>query len=122
SEKLGPVFLGSEHEVFLGRSFSQQNTSFSEKVNTDIDTEVYNLLKGAYDRAYSILTEHEDQLHGLAKLLIEREKLDRAEFEAFMKGEPLPGDEPAPEAKDEAVEPAAEPEIAEEISEGEKAE
>jgi len=110
SEKLGPVFLGSEHEVFLGKSFSQQNTSFSEKVNTDIDTEVYNLLKEAYDRAHSILTEHVDQLHGLAKLLIEREKLDRFEFEAFMKGEPLPGEEAKAESpvETEFAEPEAE--------------
>ncbi|MBR6766436.1 MAG: ATP-dependent zinc metalloprotease FtsH, partial [Clostridia bacterium] len=118
SEKLGPVFLGSEHEVFLGKSFSQQNTSFSEKVNTDIDTEVYNLLKEAYDRAYSILTEHEDQLHGLAKLLIEREKLDRFEFEAFMKGETLPGEKAEEPHSEETV--VSESEAAE--AEGEKAE
>ena len=31
SEKVGPVFLGTEHEVFLGKSFSQQNSGFSER-------------------------------------------------------------------------------------------
>ncbi|MBR2698261.1 MAG: cell division protein FtsH, partial [Clostridia bacterium] len=40
-----------------------------------------------YDRAEKILTDHIDQLHGLAKLLIEKEKIDKAEFEAFMNGE-----------------------------------
>ncbi len=88
SSKLGPVFLGTEHEVFLGKSFSQQNSGFSEMVNTDIDTEVHKLLQEAYDRAESILKAHIDQLHGLAKILIEKEKIDRAEFVAFMDGKP----------------------------------
>ncbi len=86
SAKLGPVFLGTEHEVFLGKSFSQQNSGFSEMVNTDIDTEVHALLQEAYDRAKGILTEHIDQLHGLATILIEKEKIDRNEFLAFMEG------------------------------------
>ncbi|MBR0367523.1 MAG: ATP-dependent zinc metalloprotease FtsH, partial [Clostridia bacterium] len=87
SSKLGPVYLGTEHEVFLGKSFSQQNSGFSEMVNEDIDGEVHKLLKEAYDRAEKILTDHIDQLHGLAKLLIEKEKIDKAEFDAFMSDE-----------------------------------
>ncbi|MBR1559026.1 MAG: ATP-dependent zinc metalloprotease FtsH [Clostridia bacterium] len=84
SSKLGPVYLGTEHEVFLGKSFSQQNSGFSEMVNEDIDGEVHKLLQEAYDRAKSILSEHIDQLHGLAKLLIEKEKIDKNEFLSFM--------------------------------------
>ncbi|MBR6890456.1 MAG: hypothetical protein IKN05_05660, partial [Clostridia bacterium] len=34
--------------------------------------------------------EHIDQLHGLAKILIEKEKIDRNEFIAFMEGKPAP--------------------------------
>ena len=90
SDKLGPIYLGSEHEVFLGKSFTQQNSSFSEHLNTDIDTEVQMLIQDAYNRAESILTEHRDQLDALAALLIEREKLDRDEFELFMSGKSLP--------------------------------
>ena len=96
SAKLGPVFLGSEHEVFLGKSFTQQNSGFSEHVNTEIDSEMHALVQEAYDRAETILTEHRDQLDGLAALLIEREKLDREEFECFMAGLPLPDAKPAP--------------------------
>ena len=96
SAKLGPVFLGSEHEVFLGKSFTQQNSGFSEHVNTEIDSEMHALVQEAYDRAETILTEHRDQLDGLAALLIEREKLDREEFECFMAGQPLPDAKPAP--------------------------
>ena len=90
SEKLGPVFLGTEHEVFLGKSFSQQNSGFSEQVNEMIDSEVRSLLCSAYKRAEDILNAHRDQLDALAALLIEREKLDDVEFDRFMKGETLP--------------------------------
>ena len=40
SEKLGPIFLGGDHEVFLGRDFSQSRSTFSEDVNAQIDSEV----------------------------------------------------------------------------------
>ena len=95
SEKLGPVFLGTEHEVFLGKSFSQQNSGFSEQVNETIDAEVHALISGAYRRAEEILNEHRDQLDALASLLIEREKLDEVEFECFMTGRELPAPKPA---------------------------
>ena len=109
SEKVGPVFLGTEHEVFLGKSFSQQNSGFSEKVNELIDSEVNALLTSAYKRAEDILTEHRGQLDGLASLLIEREKLNDVEFDCFMKGKELP-DEAAPAAVEPA--PAEEAEAA----------
>ena len=90
SSKLGPVYLGSEHEVFLGKSFAQQNSNLSERVSTDVDTEVHDLIQAAYDRAEKILTDHRDQLDRLADLLIEREKLDAEEFDCFMQGKALP--------------------------------
>ena len=105
SEKLGPVFLGTEHEVFLGKSFSQQNSGFSEQVNEMIDSEVRSLLCSAYKRAEDILNAHRDQLDALAALLIEREKLDDVEFDRFMKGETLPVREAkAPEMEEQTSE------------------
>ena len=106
SSKLGPVFLGTEHEVFLGKQFSQQNSGFSEQVNEMIDSEVRSLLTQAYARAERILTEHRDQLDALAALLIEREKIDYEEFECLMQGKELP----APKASDYSVKIDAEPE------------
>ena len=109
SEKLGPVFLGTEHEVFLGKSFSQQNSGFSEQVNEMIDSEVRALLNKAYKRAEDILNEHRDQLDALAALLIEREKLDDQEFDCFMKGQPLPvrvAKDPAEAVTEDATEDA----------------
>ena len=113
SSKLGPVYLGTEHEVFLGKSFGQQNSGFSEMVNEDIDGEVRALLVEAYDRAKTILSDHIDQLHGLARLLIEKEKIDKAEFLAFMNQE-----DEAPEA----IEAAEETEETEEIEQAEETE
>ena len=104
SEKLGPVFLGSEHEVFLGKSFTQQDSSLSESVSAQVDAEVYALVQGAYERAESILTEHRDQLDNLAALLIEREKLDAEEFEQFMQGNPLPEKAAASQPEAESAE------------------
>ena len=69
-------------------------------VNTDIDSEVHALLQEAYDRAEQILSAHIDQLHGLAKILMDKEKIDRAEFVAFMDG-----DKPAADASDAAQMP-----------------
>ena len=108
SEKVGPVFLGTEHEVFLGKSFSQQNSGFSEKVNELIDSEVNALLTSAYKRAEDILTEHRDQLDGLASLLIEREKLNDVEFDCFMKGKELPEPQDVPEDPETLEDDAAE--------------
>jgi len=124
SEKLGPVFLGTEQEVFLGKSFTQQNSGFSESVNELIDTEVRSLITGAYKRAEDILTEHRDQLDALADVLIEREKLDAAEFELFMNGQPLPErkvqeapvSDPAPEAQEAAPEETAGEAVSKETS------
>ena len=107
SDKVGPVFLGTEHEVFLGKSFSQQNSGFSEKVNELIDSEVNALLTSAYKRAEDILTEHRDQLDGLASLLIEREKLNDVEFDCFMKGKELPEPQEDAEPQDVPEDPEA---------------
>lgn len=80
SEKLGPIFLGGDHEVFLGRDFSQSRSTFSEDVNAQIDSEVRRLLESSYERALIILKGHRDKLDKLAETLIQKEKVDREEF------------------------------------------
>lgn len=92
SEKLGPVYLGSEREVFLGKSFAQESIGLSQQVAAQIDEEVRALVDSAYARAIQILNAHRDQLDALSKLLCEREKLSGEEFEAFMKGQLLPSE------------------------------
>ena len=86
SEKLGPIFLGGDHEVFLGRDFSQPRSNFSEAVNAQVDEEIRALLQECNDRAAGILEEHRQQLEAVAEALIRHEKLDRAAFEAVVNG------------------------------------
>ncbi len=105
SKKLGPIFLGEEHEVFLGRDFSQTRANVSDEVVNAVDSEVHDLLANGYARCQEILTANMDKLHALAKLLAEKEKVDGAEFEAVMRGEYPPKDS-APEMP--FVEPQAE--------------
>ena len=105
SKKLGPIFLGEEHEVFLGRDFSQTRANVSDEVVNAVDSEVHDLLANGYARCQEILTANMDKLHALAKLLAEKEKVDGTEFEAVMRGEYPPKDS-APEMP--FVEPQAE--------------
>ena len=88
SAKLGPMFLGGEQEIFLGRNFSQSRSNISEEVSRTIDQEVHDLLAGGLERATAILKEHQDKLDAVAAALIDREKLDQAEFEAIMNAAP----------------------------------
>lgn len=89
SEKIGPVVYGTdEDEVFLGRDYNSHK-AYSEKVAYEIDTEIRELIHKAYDQAVSLLTVHIDQLHAVAKHLIENEKMSGDEFEKVMKGESL---------------------------------
>ncbi len=86
SAKVGPIYLGEEHEVFLGRTFSQTRSNVSEEVVKTVDEEIHDLLKGAYERARKILTEDIEKLHALAKLLSEKEKIDEKQFLEVMEG------------------------------------
>ncbi len=95
SEELGPIFLGGDQEVFLGRNFNQTHSNFSEKVSAKIDQEMHDILDACYKRAYGILEEHRAQLDLLAQRLLESEKVDQAEFEAIMN---QAGESAAPEA------------------------
>jgi len=90
SEKLGPIFLGGDQEVFLGRNFSQSRSNISEEVSRIIDEEIHALLDESHRTATKILTENRDKLDRLAELLQEREKINAAEFIAVMNGEAMP--------------------------------
>jgi len=115
SAKLGPVFLGEEHEVFLGRDFSQTRSNVSDAVTKTVDDEVHDLLSGGYNRARNILSENIDKLHALAELLAEHEKVDGKQFKELMEGcEVSFGEENAETAQ---TEPAIEAEPAEEKTE-----
>ena len=111
SDDMGPIYLGGDHdEVFLARDYGQQSRTYSEDVAARIDAEVQRKMNEGFERAKAILTENRDKLDGLSELLIERETLNRAEFEAFMKGEPLPVEEQPAQAQLREPEPIAQAE------------
>ena len=87
SKKLGPMFLGGDQEVFLGRNFNPTHSNFSEEVSALIDNEMREMLESCYAHAASLLTEHRDKLDRLAEILMDREKVDHDQFVAVMEGE-----------------------------------
>lgn len=89
SDKLGPIVYGrSDDEVFLGRDYNS-NKTYSEGIASEIDSEIREIVHGAYDKAIKLLQEHIDQLHTVAKYLIEHEKLNGEQFTKLMSGEML---------------------------------
>ncbi len=81
SEKLGYVtFTAEDHEVFLGRDFSQ-GRNYSESVAAVIDDEIKRIIDECYTNCEKLLNDNRDKLDNVAKALVEYEKLDAAEFE-----------------------------------------
>jgi cell division protease FtsH len=84
SEKLGARVFGHGHgQPFLGRQFSTER-DYSGKVARDIDDELLRIVNGAHQRAKDILLERRVELHGMSEVLLERETIEREEFEALL--------------------------------------
>jgi cell division protease FtsH len=84
SDKLGLINYESndQDEVFIGREIGHTK-SYSEKVAGAIDKEVKRIIDECYADARAIIEAHEDVLHRCAALLLEKERIDRDEFEAL---------------------------------------
>src|SRR5438477_6607265 len=90
SKKLGPVALGRKKElIFLGREISEQR-NYSDEIAYEIDKEVRALVDEAYERAKELLTTYREKLIEISELLIEKETLDAADFEALFQDIPRP--------------------------------
>ena len=85
SEKIGPVVLGEKEElIFLGKEISTEK-NYSEETARVIDQEVKRLIDEAYKKAKDILTKRRAKLEEIAKILIEKETIERKEFEELVK-------------------------------------
>jgi len=83
SDRVGLIHYGSDDdEVFIGRDLAHTR-GFSEHIATTIDEEVKRIIDDAHTKAHSMIEEHMEVLHKCAKLLIEKEKIGREEFEAL---------------------------------------
>lgn len=88
SEAVGPIHYGDDdEEVFIGRDLAHTK-SFGETTAATIDAEVKRIIDECYAKAREILKENEQILHDCANLLLEKEKISRAEFEALFGIEP----------------------------------
>ena len=85
SDKLGPVYYGTNQEVFLGRDYQSTHT-YSEDIAAKIDAEVARLVESAHARAVKILTDHRDVMDKMARLLIERETIYAEEVDMLVAG------------------------------------
>lgn len=97
SEKLGMInYGGDNNEVFIGRDLAHTRT-YSEEVASEIDSEVKRIIDECYAKAKQIILDREDVLHSCCALLMEKEKIGQAEFEAlFQDGEKPSGEAETP--------------------------
>jgi cell division protease FtsH len=87
SEKLGPRVLGRNHDMpFLGREMGNE-PDYSEEIAREIDDEIRRVIEEAHTRAQQTLRDHMDELHQLSAILIERETIDKDQFERLLAGE-----------------------------------
>ncbi|MFD0986514.1 ATP-dependent zinc metalloprotease FtsH [Methyloligella solikamskensis] len=88
SDKLGPLAYGeNEEEVFLGHSVARQQ-NLSDDTQAMVDEEIHRFVDEAYDRARKIIDENLEELHTIAKGLIEYETLTGEEIKDLLKGKP----------------------------------
>jgi len=112
SDKLGLIaYGGNSQEVFLGHSVTQQK-NLSEETAREIDREIREIIDRAYAKARRVLTENIEELHRLARGLLEYETLSGDEIRTVLRGEPVIRkvvDEPAPETRRASVPTAGRP-------------
>ncbi|NPV26936.1 MAG: ATP-dependent metallopeptidase FtsH/Yme1/Tma family protein [Firmicutes bacterium] len=93
SEELGPLTFGRKTEqVFLGRDIARDR-NYSEAVAFSIDKEARKIIESCYEKAEEILQQNRHKLELVARTLMEKETIEREEFEALMKRHP---DDPGP--------------------------
>jgi len=106
SDKLGMIAYGDNgQEVFLGHSVTQHK-NVSEATAQMIDTEIKTVIDRAYAKARRLLTDNIEELHRLARGLLEHETLSGDEIRTVLRGEPVIRkvvDEPAPENRRASV-------------------
>jgi cell division protease FtsH len=109
SEKLGPRVLGRNTDMpFLGREMGAE-PDYSDELARQIDDEIRRVIEESHDVAISVLREHMDELHLLSGILIERETIDKDQFERLLAGEAEASVFPEEEKPVEEPEPVVEP-------------
>ena len=88
SENVGVIcYDDDDHEVFIGRDLAHAK-AHSELVSGEIDREIHRIIDECYAKAKALILENSDVLHKSAQLLLKKEKISRAEFEALFEKQP----------------------------------
>jgi cell division protease FtsH len=97
SDELGYMTFGHGHEeqVFLGRDFTREK-NYSEEIAAAIDREIKQIMDASFVKSTVIIKEHRDMLDAIAKLLLEKETIEGAEFLALLGEAPATTEEPTP--------------------------
>ena len=86
SSKLGLInYDNDSDEVFIGRDFGHTRV-YGENIASEIDNEVRDIINDCYAKAKRIISDYRGVLDRTAQLLLEKEKIDREEFEALFEG------------------------------------
>lgn len=84
SDKIGPIVFGEREEmVFLGKEIGMEK-NYSEETAQVIDSEIKKIIEGAYKRAKDIIISKRKVLDRIAKMLIEKETIEKEAFEALV--------------------------------------
>ncbi len=90
SDKLGPLLYGdNQEEIFLGRSFAQAGTRLSDDTQSLVDSEIKRFVEEGYKTAQRVIRENIDDLHTIARALLEYETLTGDEILSLMDGHDL---------------------------------
>ncbi|MFA5166416.1 MAG: ATP-dependent zinc metalloprotease FtsH [Candidatus Paceibacterota bacterium] len=87
---LGPITFGQREELMYLQSPEHETKNYSEKVAEKIDEEVANLIQSAQNEAQRLLNENRDLLMKTAKVLIEKETIEKEDFEELIKADKGP--------------------------------
>ena len=88
SENVGVIcYDDDDDEVFIGRDLAHAK-AHSERVSGEIDREIHRIIDECYAKAKALILENSDVLHKSAQLLLKKEKISRAEFEALFEKQP----------------------------------
>ena len=78
SDRIGPISINIEKKPY-------QMQIFGDGIENAVGQEVKNLIDNAYSKAQALLIEHQDKLHELAAMLIEKEVISEEEFNSLFK-------------------------------------
>lgn len=121
SDVIGPIYYGSDHEVFVGKNYQAQN-SYSEAMASKIDEESNRIIRECHERATKLLQENIAVLHNMARVLLEKETIHTDEVNMLIDGESAETvinfidkkynpEKPQPKAESDGVEKAAEADV-----------